>query len=53
MDNYYNKRYRHIINVVQTIFTHNIGGIEEQTDMFTDIEFFFDFDYYRLENNTT
>jgi hypothetical protein len=51
MDSYYNKRYKHVLNVVNIIFNHSISGVYKQTDMFTDIEFFFELGYYRLENN--
>ena len=51
MDSYYNKRYKNVLNVVQSIFTHSITGVEKQTDMFTDIDFRFEFGYYKLENN--
>ena len=53
MDSYYNLRYRHVLNVVETIFTHNVTGLEKQTNMFRDIDYFFSTDYYKSESNST
>jgi hypothetical protein len=51
MDKYYHKRYRHVINTVQFIYSHSISGIEKQTDLFVDIDFRFELGYYRLESH--
>jgi hypothetical protein len=51
MDKYYNLRYRHVIKVVETIFSHSVTGLEKQTNMFTNIDFFFPNHHYRLERN--
>ena len=53
MDSYYNKRYGTVLSVVDTIFTHNIGGLEKQTNMFRDVDYFFSIDYYLAEKNPT
>jgi hypothetical protein len=51
MDSYYEKRYRHVINLVNDIFNFNISGLGKQTDMFTDMEFFFELGYYISEDD--
>lgn len=49
MDKYYNLRYKQVLNVVDIIFNFSITGVENQTNMFRDIDFFFSNDYYKSE----
>jgi hypothetical protein len=52
MDKYYNLRYKQVLNVVDIIFNYSISGVENQTNMFRDVDFFFSIDYYKAELNS-
>jgi len=53
LDKYYHLRYRHVLKVIDNIYKYSITGVDTQTGMFTDIDYIFDIDYYKIELNST
>jgi len=51
MDRYYHLRYQQVYKVVNTILRDSIGGHDEQTEMFTNINYTFSGGYYEREAN--
>jgi len=51
LESYYEKRYKNVLKVINSIYEHR-GDLVDQTTQFIDIDFIFTGDYYFAEGNS-